>query len=461
MSKGQWNLKNPRGGDLAFVEGASIRSYLVVNFERSCNPGVITKFVDMFERMARDRRMQLGRRLEIVDGTRIHHDQADAFLEETMKRYHEEERPQLVVCVIGDKLAMNAKALYPAIKRWSHSDAWQYGVPTQCVQAGKIGNIKQGGNAQYHAGVLLKVNLKLGGVNLRAPASKGGLALLREKPTIVFGVDVNHPPPSSSKPSFSALVATMDAECSQYYSIVGAQSARKELVDLKDKVRTCLRKFAEKNRAPPQRIIFFRDGVANNQFANECQEEIRAIKEAAFEEGGADYVPELLYIVVQQRTRMRFAAVDTRTGEVPRGQQGNVPCCTVVDQDVVSRTPDGQAPNNFYFVGQHGLKGTCRPTHYHILSNDTNATLEDVERLTADLCFLYARATKVVSRPAPVYYAHRAAFLAQYYEPNYREIGDSWETGSTSSTGSGGSGSHTSIPEIRLTERTAQTVYWA
>ena len=55
----------------------------------------------------------------------------------------------------------------------------------------------------------------------------------------------------------------------------------------------------------------------------------------------------------------------------------------------------------------------------------------------------------------------RGSFLAQYYEPNYREIGVWWETGSTSSTGSGGSGSHTSIPESRLTERTAETVYWA
>ena len=59
MSKGQWNLRNPRGGDLAFVEGASIRSYLVVNFERSANTGAIMKFVDMFERMARRRGWRL------------------------------------------------------------------------------------------------------------------------------------------------------------------------------------------------------------------------------------------------------------------------------------------------------------------------------------------------------------------------------------------------------------------
>ena len=47
---------------------------------------------------------------------------------------HQDDRPGLVICVIGDKLAINAKALYPAIKRWSHSDAWQMGVPTQVIR---------------------------------------------------------------------------------------------------------------------------------------------------------------------------------------------------------------------------------------------------------------------------------------------------------------------------------------
>jgi len=29
---------------------------------------------------------------------------------------------------------------------------------------------------------------------------------------------------------------------------------------------TCLRKFYDANRCPPERIIFYRDGVAHNQF---------------------------------------------------------------------------------------------------------------------------------------------------------------------------------------------------
>ena len=53
-----------------------------------------------------------------------------------------------------------------------------------------------------------------------------------------------------------------------------------------------------------------------------------------------------------------------------------------------------------------------------------------------------------------------ATCLAQYYEANYREIGDAWEVGSTASTGSSGSRG-SGVPEIRLEKRTAETVYFA
>ena len=82
---------------------------------------------------------------------------------------------------------------------------------------------------------------------------------------------------------------------------------------------------------------------------------------------------------------------------------------------VQSQTPLTCAVHSldWYMVAQHGLKGTSRPSHYHILHNDFGTPTE-LQRLTFELCHLYARATKIVSRPAPVYYAHRAAFLAQY-----------------------------------------------
>ena len=55
------------------------------------------------------------------------------------------------------------------------------------------------------------------------------------------------------------------------------------------------------------------------------------------------------------------------------------------------------------------------------------------------LCHIYARATKVVSRPAPVYYAHLAAYQANYYDPGYKEEGGDWDKASVTS-GSDSSG---------------------
>jgi len=103
---------------------------------------------------------------------------------------------------------------------------------------------------------------------------------------------------------------------------------------------------------------------------------------------------------------------------------------TVIDSDVTEAARD-----NFYLVSAHALKGTPRAPHYQILLNEADLPIKVLERFTYDLCFFYARATKIVSRPAPVYWAHRAAFIAPYYDKNYKDA-DGCETSSVSSGGS-------------------------
>ena len=93
----------------------------------------------------------------------------------------------------------------PALKRWSETGS---GVPLACVNTGKLLKPNKSGrnavtDASYHAGILLKLNLKLGGTNVHP--GKGGLALMRAKPTMVCGVDVNHAAPGSKKDSWAAL----------------------------------------------------------------------------------------------------------------------------------------------------------------------------------------------------------------------------------------------------------------
>uniref|UniRef100_A0A7S2BQS4 Uncharacterized protein n=1 Tax=Haptolina brevifila TaxID=156173 RepID=A0A7S2BQS4_9EUKA len=454
--RGQWNLRAPRGGDLGFIQPAAVegRAFAVVKFEPRCVESNIIKFIDMLTRMAKQRGMDLGRQVgPILDGSR--HTRSGADVEQFLEREISRLSVGLVICIIGDKNSINAKEIYPAIKRWSHTKA---SIPTQCVQSNKATvNPKTASSPQYHAGVLLKLNLKLGGANLYSPASHGGLALLRQAPTMVMGFDVNHPQPGSPKPSYSALVATMDVECSKYYTVVGAQKSRMEVVErgeiivgFADKVRQCLRQFKKANDVPPARILFYRDGVAHNQFEAVKAVEVEQIFQACREEGGDGYVPMLTFIVVQQRTPARFA--------IQQGQSfQQVTAGTVINEDIVGA--DGK---DWYMVAQHGLKGTARPSHFHIIHDDVPETVANpklLQKLTFDFCHLYARATKIVSRPAPVYYAHRAAFLAQYYKDDYKEE-NMMETGSTVSTGSVGSNS-SSVHEINLGMKIAQTVYFA
>lgn len=61
------------------------------------------------------------------------------------------------------------------------------------------------------------------------------------------------------------------------------------------------------------------------------------------------------------------------------------------------------------------VKGTSRPTKYHLIWDDNNFTEDQLEQLTFYLCFMFARCTRSVSYPAPTYYAHLAAFRARAY----------------------------------------------
>jgi len=61
------------------------------------------------------------------------------------------------------------------------------------------------------------------------------------------------------------------------------------------------------------------------------------------------------------------------------------------------------------------LKGTSRPTKYHVVWDDNCFKEDEIEQLTFFLCFMSARCSRSVSYPAPAYYAHLAANRVRSY----------------------------------------------
>lgn len=135
--------------------------------------------------------------------------------------------------------------------------------------------------------------MKLGGVNVVPAANQQGTQAITDvkNPTLVLGADVAHPAPGSTgRPSFTALVGSLDSNASKYVATSRAQTSRQEMIDdlqSMTEVRYSLvfgctqsltsihrqhvlkmyyqyRKDEEKKKENiwPTRILYFRDGVS-------------------------------------------------------------------------------------------------------------------------------------------------------------------------------------------------------
>ena len=95
----------------------------------------------------------------------------------------------------------------------------------------------------------------------------------------LLGADVSHAGPGVNKPSIASIVWSMDQAASVYKSVSSVQHPRAEIItNLGEMVKTAILSFVQVAKAPPSRIIFYRDGVSEGEFDTVKQREIPAIQ---------------------------------------------------------------------------------------------------------------------------------------------------------------------------------------
>lgn len=62
-----------------------------------------------------------------------------------------------------------------------------------------------------------------------------------------------------------------------------------------------------------------------------------------------------------------------------------------------------------------GLQATSKPTHYVLVHDEIGLSPDELQTLTHDMSYTYARATKAVSLVPPVYYAGLACKRGRCY----------------------------------------------
>ncbi|WJX44066.1 argonaute 5 [Trifolium repens] len=341
-----------------------------------------------------------------------------------------QQRLQLLIIILPDrKLA----GTYDKIKRVCETEL---GIVSQCVQPKQAQKLQK----QYLENLSLKINVKVGGRNtVLNDAFERRIPLVTDKPTIIFGADVTHPQPGEdSSPSIAAVVASMDWPwVTKYRGVFSAQSHREEIIqDLYKTVehpqkgilhtgmiRELIISFYKSTGRKPERIIFYRDGVSEGQFNQVLLYEMDAIRKACVSiENG--YLPPVTFVVVQKRHHTRLFPVKKEETD----RSGNIMPGTVVDTSICH-----PREFDFYLNSHAGIQGTSRPAHYHVLFDENRFTADQLQSLTNNLCYTYARCTRSVSIVPPAYYAHLLAFRARYYLSDAAADSDSGSASGTRS----------------------------
>ncbi|KAJ3150918.1 argonaute 1 [Geranomyces variabilis] len=423
---GTWEVQGP----LKFARGADLRYWSVAVFgdQRELPVETIQSFVLMLISAMEDKGMTIyNHRPDIVYGPAKHEVAATLALAAQRAVAPGGEEPEtlpgsglpgssaaeLVICIITQK-----HTIYSDIKRISETEM---GLMTQCAMSRQAMKLDAG----YVGNLILKLNAKLGGVNVFLDPMRQLRCLGAPTDTMILGADVTHPPPGTTEGrSIAAVVASMDSKFCEYRASIRIQGARQEIITgLCAMVCELLDLFYARAGTYPKKVIFYRDGVSEGQFTEVAIQEITALKKALKEKGVQD--AKVTFLVVNKRHHVRVFPVDegqAAAGEPVMDRKGNVLPGTVFDSDVCH-----PYEFDFYLTSHSGLQGTSKPAHYHVLYDENRFAADDIQELTYRLCYLYARSSRSVSIVPPAYYAHLVAARARCHAASAASVSPNTE----------------------------------
>lgn len=188
------------------------------------------------------------------------------------------------------------------------------------------------------------------------------------------------------------------------------------ILDLKDMVTERIKAWrTAHNNTLPRKLIIYRDGVSESQFAMVREQEVPAI-EAAITDLYEDLYghndvprPKVLVLCTIKRHHTRFFPVENSPVSV-RDDNGNPQPGCLVDSVVT-------LPNypNFYLQSHAAIVGTARPTYYVVLHDSGQMPIGDIQRMTFILCYLFGRSVSSVGLVPAAYYADLVCNRARCY----------------------------------------------
>lgn len=285
----------------------------------------------------------------------------------------------------------------------------ELGIVTQNCTFKKLEEVGAFGG-QYkplmYENIVHKMNMKLGGINytLQTPHSQP------DRSDLILGVYINQAAGGrgeaheGSAPSVIGYAANDGGDPSAFTGDFVFQSAARgiHLSALEKVVTDVFQRYMQQNRnQPPKRVVLYRNGVSEGDYAQVLRYEIPVIRkqmEKAFNN------PNLLTFVVCTRIHNARFWPKNYNRQARGAIAQNAQAGTVIDSQVVHPTVP-----EFYLATCRSAMGTAKIPRYAVLHNSAKMSMEDIQQLTLNLGFAHQIVTMPTSTPSPVYIAEEYA----------------------------------------------------
>ena len=170
-------------------------------------------------------------------------------------------------------------------------------------------------------------------------------------------------------------------------------------------VLECVNAYVEKNKLPPAKILFYRDGVGDTMMDLVTKYELTKIKDMLTDKFGKS-CPKITFVIVTKRISDKSLSI------CPDGSVANPPSGTILSSGIIKKDME------FFMVAQNVTEGTATPTRYQVLLNECGYSNDDLHQITFFQAFNYYGWSGAVKVPAVCQYAHK---LAYHVGENYRQ----------------------------------------
>lgn len=387
-----WNMANRQFSDAKPVsDWAVLKLFLPSNHRENGQVNDVDEKIRAFQRTLQDCGLVTQSPGKFMKNLSLDEDQNDKTIQATLEDICK--KPVRILLVI---LPTDNKHTYSRIKYWAEIKfgMWDWcvdglrsamlmevnlGIHTVCSIAKKLDPPNDRALNQYFANIGLKFNLKMGGTNQSIAGEK--LGIVKDSMTMLVGIDVTHPSPSSLKgtPSIAGVVASIDHKLAQWPGSIRAQESRKEMVShLEAMMVERLQSWQKKNgRKLPNKILVYRDGVSESQYKTVLNEEypcLRKAYERVYPSNTAK--PKISLIIVGKRHHTRFFPM--KKDKPDADEKGNPVNGMIVDRGITM-----QNGWDFFLQAHTALQGTARPAHYVVIRNEIGLGVNGLETLVS------------------------------------------------------------------------------